>query len=175
MSILALDLGTKTGWAVADSSAPPLPAWKSGNDDAGGASALRYYEYGIFNGPAADHGKLFSRFASWLERTIEIYDIDRIAFEGNVFGAGSMKSANAVIVLVGLTSQTIRTCYEQSLSHTMLMQSVVQKHAVGVGNDSQKRLRKERLKGLRVEDHNTGDAIFVLSCYLQSIAARRSA
>ena len=168
--ILALDLGTKTGWAAAERNAPFLPPMS--DDETAARRALRHYVHGVFKGPAASHGLLFRRFRSFLSLRIERLAVERLIVEAQPMR--DLRSAAAAEVFLGLKGCCEEVAYQAHVPLHVLNTSTMQLHAVGTGRDSGKKKRAARLAALGHPDidDNEGDAIFVLSCWLAQQAAK---
>lgn len=189
MNILCLDIGTKTGWAVADASAPFLPAANLG-DETAAKRALRHYDFGVWNGSTVggpSRGTFYIKFADWLSQQIRAYEVGLLAIEASVEGWLNMAAPDRETGRRKTNPDTIRKllgitefCHAAAALHDIPIKEVntsgMQKHAVGTGRDSDKKLRKARTSalGLKVDD-NTGDAIFALSFVLYERAAARQA
>jgi hypothetical protein len=180
VNILCLDIGTKTGWAVADASAPFLPAATLG-DETAAKVALRQYDYGMWNGSKGSgvgRGPFYLRFTRWLDQQIDAYEPILLAYEANPAAIASVRSQEASLKLFGMVAMVEAAAALRRLPSKMVNTAGMQKHAVGTGRDSGKVLRKARAKALGLEvDDNTIDAIFSLSfvLYERATAARAAA
>lgn len=168
--ILALDLGTKTGWAAAERNAPFLPPMS--DDETAARRALRHYVHGVFKGPPGDHAKLAQRFESFVDRKIKALDVTMLVMEGQ--SAFAHNSRAAAEVLLGLKMVGEKVARQNGILAHMVETSAMQLHAIGTSRDSGKKKRAARLAALGHPhiDDNEGDAIFVLSCWLAQRAAK---
>ncbi|SDF82861.1 hypothetical protein [Thalassobaculum litoreum] len=168
--ILALDLGTKTGWAAAERNAPFLPPMS--DDETAARQAVRHYMHGVFKGPPSNHGLLFRRFRSFLTQRIERLGVERLIVEAQPMQ--DLRSAAAAEVFLGLKACVDEIAYDARVPTHVLNTSTMQLHAVNTGRDSGKKKRAARLAafGYPAIDDNQGDAIFVLSCWLAQQAAK---
>jgi len=175
MRVLALDIGTRTGWAAAMLDAPALPPPILGNESPA-REALRHYHHGRWQGPQGNHPRLFSRFETWLSDKIDTFQVTMLVYEAQSAGFGQTQSAAAAEVLFGLSTLCQKAAYDHGIRHAVIHTATMQKHSTGTGRDSGKLRRKARIKslGLKVDD-NTGDAIFVLSCWLDQQRGRMAA
>ncbi|MFX4223566.1 MAG: hypothetical protein ACMVO3_22840 [Thalassobaculum sp.] len=168
--ILALDLGTKTGWAAAEREAPFLPPIS--DDETAARRAVRHYVHGVFKGPPGDHAKLAQRFEGFLNRRIQTLDVSFVVIEAQT--EFPQKSRNAAQILLGLKMVAEKVARQNGIPCVLVETSEMQVHAVGTKRDAKKKKRGERLAalGLTGIDDNEGDAIFVLSTWLAKVAAR---
>lgn len=171
--ILALDLGTKTGWAAAERQAPFLPPLS--DDETAARQALRHYTHGVFKGPSGDHPKLFQRFEAFLQRKITALEVSILVMEAQSHFAH--KSRDAAEVLLGLKAIGEKVARQHRILSTVFETKDMQMHAVGTARDPKKKKRGARLAALGLEgiDDNQGDAIFVLSGWLAAHPSSRRA
>ena len=145
MTILALDLGTKTGWAINDDG-----VIRSGMED--------------FTPKKGDHiGKRYCDFTSWLVDMIIDYDLpDYVYYE-----MPHMRGRRATEVLHGYLTCLQNTCYQQELDDPIAVHpGTIKKFATGNGRASKEDMILEPNDWVRIEktitDDNEADAICLL-------------
>ena len=177
--ILALDIGTRCGWAAAMEDAPPLPAYAPLlGGEAGGRAALRHYHHGLFKPTAGiDRGRHYLRYADWLTGHCRCLSVTLIRPEFNAHGAASMKSEDAALRTFGLMAVTEAVGATLGVPVRTVNTSSMQLHAVGTGRDKGKVLREKRATALGIGslDPNVIDAVFTLSFALHEAAMARAA
>lgn len=142
-TILALDLGTNTGWA--------LSLAKSGT---------HHFEIDYREAP----GMLWDRFYDWLEGMIVEHDVEEIIYESCVHQKGhAARVINSLVCIVELLSfkhgVTVRGCH----------QSTLKKHATGTGKHGKgqsklemKRAARKKWPKKKYVDDNHIDALWLL-------------
>lgn len=137
-SILALDLGTKMGWAMSgDPLLHGVVDLKGGRHEGGG---MRYL-----------------RFRKWLEEVLEIVDV--VVYEEVRRHAGT----DAAHVYGGLLAILTTQCEKLNIPYTGVPVGTVKKHATGRGNASKSEMiAAAREGGCRTDDDNEADAWAIL-------------
>lgn len=160
MTVLALDLGTKTGWALNSSESVPLfkPKCMEG----------RYFKCApsVVSGTMDFSNKRFEgggmrylRFNKWLDEMADTIHIDEIYFEEVRRHLGT-DAAHAYGGFLGiLTSWCERNC----VPYKGVPVQTIKKYITGKGNAS-KQMVIEALhnRGYKVIDHNEADALALL-------------
>lgn len=147
MSVLAIDLGTTTGWALRD----------------GGAtiSGSMLLKGGRFEGG----GMRFLRFKSWLAEVHSRSPI-KIAFYEEV---RAHKGTDAAHIYGGLQATLTAFCEEQKIPYEGVPVGVIKKSATGKGNAGKpEMIAAVRKAGFEPTDDNEADAIALLLLKLQS-------
>lgn len=151
--ILALDLGTRYGYAIALHGKLLI----SGTQEA---------KAGRYNGG----GMRFLKFRQWLQETYTATNFDRIYFE-EVRRHISTDSAH---VYGGLLAMLTAWCEEVGIPYEGIPVGTIKKDACGKGNASKtdilkamnKRWDKTLDEGPKSRDDNEGDALAILHCAL---------
>ena len=142
MIILAIDPGTKTGWALGDG------LWIktiSGTQD-----------FSLKRGESP--GMKFLMFRSWLVRMIDESSPDMIIFERAHHRGGA-----ATETCVGITTIIQTLCAEQSVEYAAIHSATIKKHATGKGNASKEQMMNQAIKkGWAFQDDNEADALWLL-------------
>ena len=141
--ILALDLGTTTGWAVR-------------NRDGLITSGTVSLRPGRFEGG----GMRYLRFGKWLDRVLEITGgVDTVYFEEVRRHLGT----DASHVFGGLLATLTAWCEEQGLPYSGVPVGTWKRHACGNGNASKDEvIAAMRARGFQPADDNEADAIAIL-------------
>ena len=142
-SILALDLGTTTGWAVR-------------NDRCRILSGTADFRPSRFEGG----GMRYLRFGKWLEQTLEVTGgIDAVYYEAVRRHLGT----DAGHVYGGLLATLTAWCEAQSIPYSGVPVGTWKRHACGKGNvDKQAVIDAIRMRGFEPADDNEADAIAIL-------------
>jgi len=142
-SILALDLGTTTGWAVRTSRSRILH----------GTAEFRPSRY-------EGGGMRYLRFGKWLDQTLEITGgIDAVYFEEVRRHIGT----DAAHVFGGLLATLTAWCEQHSLPYQGVAVGTIKRYATGKGNaDKQAVIAAMRERGFEPADDNEADAIAIL-------------
>lgn len=140
MSILALDLGTKTGWA---SSSGPSGIWdmKLSKFDSAGR---RYFE-----------------FKQKLEIAVALYQVKIVCYEE----VRRHTAVDAAHVFGGLVAMLQTICIEKNIEYQGVPVGTIKKHATGKGNadkDLMVNTAVQKFKSVNVIDHNHADALWIL-------------
>jgi hypothetical protein len=141
VNILALDLGTKTGWST------NVNGRRSGTI----AFDLRRGE---------SPGMRFLRLRSWLNEMGSLLgDLDVIAFE-----QAHQRGGHATAVAYGLQGEVLAFAAEHGIETMPVHSSSLKKHATGSGRASKlDMIEAARARGWNPEDDNEADALHLLS------------
>ena len=144
MKILAIDCGTKTGFAL--------------------------YANGIIEGGVQDFslkrgeskGMRFIRFRSWLQEMLTntmIAPLDLCVYEMAHHRGGS-----ATEILVGMVTRIQEECDQRNINYTSVHSATLKKFATGKGRVNKGQMLAEARKrfGDEIEDHNEADARLML-------------
>ena len=142
-SILALDLGTTTGWAVRNSRCRIVH----------GTAEFRPSRF-------EGGGMRYLRFGKWLDQTLEITGgVDAVYFEEIRRHAGT----DAAHVHGGLLATLTAWCEAQGIPYQGVGVGTWKRHACGKGNaDKQAVIASMRARGFEPSDDNEADAIAIL-------------
>lgn len=132
--ILALDLGTRTGWAVGNTSLR-----------ASGVERLT-----PLRGESV--GMRFVKFRTFLNGMLAAYRIDMVAYEGVSRHAGTI----AAHIYGGLLSQLMVFCEEHGIDYMGIPVGTIKKHATGKGNAS-KEMMCDAFRSRWIVDPQTDD------------------
>ena len=141
--LLALDLGTTTGWALRNRDGPINS----------GTVSLRP---GRFEGG----GMRYLRFGKWLEQTLEITGgVDAVYYEAVRRHAGT----DASHVFGGLLATLTAWCEQNGIPYSGVPVGTWKRHACGKGNASKDDvIAAMRERGFEPADDNEADAIAIL-------------
>ncbi len=148
MNILALDCGTKTGWAVA----------RDGKLVESGVS--------VFELKRGDKGMRFFRFRSWLEDLVKMSKPDVIYYEQAHYRGGA-----ATALGVGMATRVQEVASVAGISYASVHTGTLKKHATGRGNSAKPMMiaaAKERWR-VEPEDDNEADALCILAYAIDDI------
>jgi Holliday junction resolvasome RuvABC endonuclease subunit len=142
-SILALDLGTTTGWAIRNSRCRVLH----------GTAEFRPSRF-------EGGGMRYLRFGKWLDQTLEITGgIDAVYFEEVRKHAGT----DAAHVFGGFLAILSAWCEERAIPHQGVPVGTIKRFATGKGNaDKQAMIVAIRARGFEPADDNEADALAIL-------------
>lgn len=143
MNILALDLGTQTGWALL-------------RDNTLFSGTLSFQPSRWEGG-----GMRFLRFTEWLNHLVIGGPIERVAFEE----VRSHTGTDAAHVYGGFLGVLTQWCETHNIPYEAVPVGTIKKHATGKGNaDKPKMLAAARTAwpGQNVEDDNQADALWLL-------------
>ena len=148
-SILALDLGSTTGWAVRTER----------NRILHGTAEFRPSRY-------EGGGMRYLRFGKWLDQTLEITGgLDAVYFEEIRRHAGT----DAAHVHGGLLATLTAWCEQHNLPYQGVPVGTWKRHACGKGNaDKQAVIAAIRERGFEPADDNEADAIAILLWALET-------
>jgi len=143
MNTLALDLATKTGWALRRNG-----TLFSGVQD--------------FTPRRGDSpGMRFLRFVNWLESMIALNDIRLIVYE-----QAHQRGGHATEVCVGLVTHTQSTAAAHNVEHTSVPSLTLKKFATGSGRADKGMMlleAKSKWPDQQVTDDNQADALWLLA------------
>lgn len=146
MTILALDLGTTTGWATVDRLLDRRGLLLSGTWDLRG---------GRFEGG----GMRFVRFKSQLEKLYALDRVSRVAYEE----VRRHVATDAAHVYGGLQAVLTSWCEIEKIPYEAVPVGTIKKHLTGKGNaDKAAMIAAVRAKGYTPKDDNEADAIALL-------------
>jgi hypothetical protein len=138
--LLALDLGTTTGWARGDTLTGSVVS---------GTASFR-------NGRYEGGGMRFLRFEQWLEKN---FSADAIYFEE----VRSHKGTDAAHVYGGLLAVLTSFCEKRHIPYQGVPVGTIKRHATGKGNASKEQMiAAARKRGWLPEDDNEADAQWIL-------------
>lgn len=145
--ILALDLGTTTGWAMRTASGDIL-------------SGVQSFKPGRYDGG----GMRYLRFTRWLD---EINDgIGLIWFEEVRRHAGT----DAAHVYGGLMATLTAWAELRGIPYAAVPVGTIKKHATGKGNaNKEAMIEAAKARGFNPADDNEADAIALLFCQLEAL------
>lgn len=148
MRIVALDLGTKTGWATGQSTdqSRSMDLW--GTEDFG---AKRRNE---------SFGMRYIRFKAWLKEILGSGEGTMVVYEEVKRHAGTQ----AAHVYGGLMTHLAAYCDENGIEYTSIPVGTIKKHATGKGNSDKDKMigaAKERWPSFEGDD-NAADALHML-------------
>ena len=148
-SILALDLGTTTGWAIR-------------NDRCRILHGTAEFRPSRFEGG----GMRYLRFGKWLDQTLEVTGgIDAVYFEEVRRHIGT----DAAHVFGGLLATLTAWCEQHNLPYQGVPVGTWKKHVCGKGNaDKQAVIAAMRERGFEPADDNEADAISILLWALET-------
>ena len=149
MAVLALDLGTTTGWAMA----------LQDSRVASGTVSLRSSRYD-------GGGMRYLRFRAWLDALIEdIGAIGEIHYEE----VRRHLSTDAAHVYGGLLGMLTAWCEERSIAYQGVPVGTIKRHVTGKGNaDKAAVMSAVRARGYSPADNNEADAIAILLWALET-------
>lgn len=149
--VLALDLGTKTGWAFGSSLDPSvvMHGWQD-------------FSPGKFSGG----GMRYLKFENWLGEIVAQSHATEVVYEGVRRHVGT----DAAHVYGGLMATLTKFCEKCALPYAALPVQTIKKWATGKGNASKEQVRDAVIgwgyTGLI--DFNQCDAIAILHCWVST-------
>ena len=148
-SILALDLGTTTGWAVRNGRSHILH----------GTAEFRPSRF-------EGGGMRYLRFGKWLDQTLDVTGgVDAVYFEEVRRHAGT----DAAHVHGGLLATLTAWCEQHSLPYQGVPVGTIKRFATGQGNaDKAAMIAAIRERGFEPADDNEADAIAILLWALET-------
>jgi len=141
MKILALDLGTKTGWA--------------GSVDKRVESGVQ--DFSLKRGESP--GMRFVRFNSWLVEMIEVIEPDIVIYEQPHNRGGA-----ATMVLNGMLAYVLEKCAKYEVEHEPVHSSTLKKFATGsgrAGKEDMIKVAQARFPEKKIIDDNEADALCI--------------
>lgn len=136
---LALDTGTKTGWAI-----------KTGTMLHSGVQDFQH------DAKRESPGMRFLRFSRWLHSMMDSHPITLVVYE-----QPHQRGGGATMVGVGLVATLQAVCAERGVEHQSVHSGTLKKFATGKGNASKEEMVKACPKA--VTDDNESDAIWLLA------------
>ena len=148
MKILALDLATKTGWALRS----------NGHVESG----VQVFDLKRGESP----GMRFVRFRRWLYQMLESFEAgDVVAFEQAHHRGGA-----ATQLCVGMSTRVLEACAELGLEHTSVHSATLKKFATGSGRASKEEmLATARARWPEVKTHDEADARHLLQYVVEVV------
>ena len=148
--ILALDLGTKTGWAIRSSS----------NRITSGTESFKPQRF-------EGGGMRYLRFTKWLREMDFLSDgIDQIYFEEVRRHSG----VDAAHIYGGLLSHLTAWCEEEKIPYLGIPVGTIKKHITSKGNAGKSQIMIEVKKlGFNPVDDNEADALALLDLVIKKI------
>ena len=145
--ILAIDLGTKTGWAAR------MP-------DGGVCHGTEEFKAGRMEGG----GMVYVRFRKWLGDIFYFTGCSRIYFE-EVAGFGKFHATLNATVWGGFYGHLSEYCEGTLIPYRGIPVGTIKKHACGRGNASKQDVIEAVKKlGFTPKDDNAADALAILHC-----------
>lgn len=142
MNTLALDLGTKTGWAMARSR---------------GAIASGVWD--LDDGKFAGAGMRFLLLRQKLVAVHKVVPVEVVYFEG----VRAHRGVDAAHVYGGLLSTLVMWCEENKIPYDGVPVGTIKKFWTGKGNaDKATMIEMARMHGFRPKDDNEADALALL-------------
>ena len=147
MTILGLDLGTKTGWATESKSGVVDFSLKRGDSQ----------------------GMKFCYFGSWLRLMLDSWRPTLVAYE-----MPHMRGGAATEVLVGMQTRVMEECAARGIEYTSVHTATLKKWATGAGRGDKSVMiaAAERMSGRRMQDDNEADAYLVMRWAAEKFKAR---
>lgn len=148
-NILALDLGTTTGWATSVESKIHFGKWalKGGRYEGGGMRYLRFRSQLV-------------QILTFLGRIDEVY------FEEVRRHLGT----DAAHIYGGLLATLTAWCEEQHIAYQGIPVGTIKKHATGKGNANKMQMITAAIdRGWNTNDDNEADALLLLDCVLKGV------
>lgn len=143
MTVLSLDLGTTTGWAVR----------KNGQVQSGTAT----FKPGRYEGG----GMRYLKFSKWLEDLLSLSGVEAVYFE-EVRGH---KGVDAAHVYGGLMATLTAFCESRAVPYQGVPVGTIKKYACGKGNANKLAMVEAvKARGFTPADDNEADAIALLLC-----------
>lgn len=146
-AILALDLGTKTGWAVA----------RNGVLLQSGTREIKPSRY-------SGGGMRYLQFRGWLQDLLNLTAFDRVYFEE----VRRHRSTDSAHVYGGFLATLTSWCEEHKIPYEGLPVQTIKKWATGKGNANKEAVIAAMVKHWQrqVQDDNEADALAILGCAL---------
>jgi Holliday junction resolvasome RuvABC endonuclease subunit len=147
MKILALDLGTTSGWAVKNQSGQILTGTVS-------------FKHGRFEGG----GMRFLRFTQWLcEMDKAVDGLEAVYFEE----VRKHSATDAAHVYGGFLAAVTAWCEENEVPYAGVPVGTIKRHATGKGNAKKDAMIEAAIKkGIKPADDNEADAFHLLDLIL---------
>ena len=150
-SLLALDLGTNTGFCI-------------GHSVGANISGTANFKPSRYDGG----GMRFVKFRKWLNELKAAYPIERVVFEEVRRHAGT----DAAHVYGGLLATLTAWCEENEIPYESLGVGTIKREWTGKGNASKEMMIAEAIKrGYAPLDDNEADAIAIWHCKIDEMPA----
>lgn len=147
--ILALDLGTTTGWAIGEGDGKIV------------TSGTMSFKVGRYEGG----GMRYLRFARWLNEMHAAMPVNECYFEEVRRHVGT----DAAHVYGGLLAHLTAWCEQNGVPYQGIPVGTIKKHATGKGNASKAdMMAAARALGYHPTDDNEADALLLLGCAMES-------
>lgn len=160
-AVLALDLATTTGWAIATPQA--VAAWPVCL--LGAKGPIDGVTYGSVNFSGGGRGLLFLGFSRWLDQLIEREGIGSAAIEAPV----QARTMQAMRIAGGLAGLSEMVCAFRGVKSVDVAPTTVKKHFSGIGNAKKPLMMAIcDARGWLPQDNNAGDALAVLDWAIHS-------
>ena len=142
MNILALDCGTKTGWA----------SFADGRIESG------VQDFSLKRGESK--GIRFLRFNTWLNAMLKLTKSDVVVYEMAHFRGG-----HATEILVGMTTRIEEFCESNNIEYSSVHSGTLKRFATGKGNASKEALRRAAVQKYKriVDNDDEADALHILA------------
>jgi Holliday junction resolvasome RuvABC endonuclease subunit len=145
-TILALDLGTQTGWAIANSSGAITSGTQSFRPQRFEGGGMRYL-----------------RFRRWLDEMHQLTSISEVHFEE----VRRHQGVDAAHVYGGLLGQLSAWCEQHQVPYAGVPVGTIKRSVTGSGNASKAAvIAAVQRQGFAPKDDNEADAIALLLCVL---------
>lgn len=159
LPILALDLATKTGWALQDRT---------------GAIASGMQEFALKRGESK--GMRFLRFRKWLREMLALGEIGKEFSEDMpgviVFEQAHHRGGFSTELCVGLVTDTLAEAARSGIEHMPVHTGSLKKWATGKGNSGKSVMiarAAELFPDIEIVDDNHADALLLLSYGLEEV------
>lgn len=141
MNILAIDPGSKTGWAC--------------STDGRIESGVQHFS--LKRGES--QGMRFMLFRTWIRQMLD-YALPELV----IYEMAHHRGGSATELLIGMTTRIQEECEGKIIEYTSIHSATLKKFATGKGNSGKKAMLKEaRYRfGKHVKDHNEADALLML-------------
>jgi Holliday junction resolvasome RuvABC endonuclease subunit len=159
LPILALDLSTKTGWALSD---------RNGRVTSG------IQEFDLKRGESK--GMRFLRFRKWLKDMLNLGELGKQFSEGTpgliIFEQAHFRGGYATELLVGFMTDVLAEAALYGLDHTAVHTATLKKFATGHGKASKEDMiakAKTFYPEVEILDDNHADALLLLKCGMSEL------
>ena len=141
MNILALDCGSKTGWAAL-----------IGKRLESGVTTFTLKR-------GESRGMIYILFNAWLGKILHLTKPKLVVYEMAHHRGGAPTE-----ILIGMVTRVQEECLTRNIDYTSVHSATVKKFATGKGNASKEEMFKKAAKvfSKKIEDDNEADALFIL-------------
>ena len=177
MTLLALDLATKTGFAVGNPDAyqcvTPLEA-------AAGSVPKPYSGVFTIAPPRTSIGEFMARYRDWLDDMITLHGVDKLVFEAPIITSGRT-SIDTARKLLGVAAVTEELAYRRGIPWVREgNNATIRKHFIGKGRGDRKDLKRLvleqcRARGWEVDSEDEGDALALFDFGVHCINSQKRA